>query len=501
MTKIELPNDIEALKDLVIQKHELFTQEHQRAELFKHRYDLLARRYFGQSSEKRKDAPGQQMLFELPGEPERPAPAGDEQTETALRKKKHGGGRKPIPPELPRQEIKYTLPEEKRICTCCGEVMQPFGEEVTEQLEFIPASLFVIRHVKIKYACNKGCAEKPAIAPGPQKVIDRISAGPGLLAWNVVAKFQHHQPMYRQEDIFKQHGDEISRSTQCSWQATVADLLEPIYRRMTAHVVQSRKIHTDDTPIRVLEPGTGKTRTGRFWVYLGDKEHPFTIFDYTPNRSREGPALMLKGFKGYLQADAYGGYDRLYEGMEIIEVACWAHTRRKYFDARDTDALANEMLALIGELYAVEAEGRAWSAPERKLLRQMKTRPILDRIRAWLDEHAVKVLPKSPLGQAITYTLNQWTALTRFIEDGDLEADNNLGENALRPICLGRKNFLFVGSDAGGRRAAILYSLVRSCERHDVNVWQYLRDVLIRISTHPARLIDDLLPHRWKAPK
>jgi transposase len=254
MTKLDLPNDIEALKDLVIQthdqlaqKHELLAQEHQRAELFKHRYELLARRYFGQSSEKRKDAPGQQMLFELPGEPERPAPADTEKQDEALRKRKHGGGRKPIPPELPRQEIKYTLPEEKRICTCCGEVMQPFGEEVTEQLEFIPASLFVIRHVKIKYACNKGCAEKPAIAPGPQKVIDRISAGPGLLAWNVVAKFQHHQPMYRQEDIFKQHGDEISRSTQCSWQATVADLLEPIYRRMATHVVQSRKIHTDDS--------------------------------------------------------------------------------------------------------------------------------------------------------------------------------------------------------------------------------------------------------------
>jgi transposase len=493
MTKLELPNDIEALKDLVI-------QEHQRAELFKYRHDLLARRYFGPSSEKRNEAPGQQLLFELPSEPERPAPETPADREAAPRKKKRGGGRKPIPPELQRRRIEYTLPEEQRRCPCCGDVMQPFGEEVTEQREFIPASLFVIQHARIKYAC-KPCQEKPVIAPGPQKVIERISAGPGLLAWNVVAKFQHHQPLYRQEDIFKQHGDEISRSTQCSWLATVAELLEPIYRRMVAQVVQSRKIHTDDTPIKVLEPGMGKTRTARFWVYLGDQGHPFTVFDYTPNRSRDGPTGFLKGFKGYLQADAYTGYNPLYAGQEVIEVACWAHTRRKYFEARDTDALANEMLALIGELYAVEAEARVWSPAERKLLRQMKTRPVLERIRSWLDARVGKVLPKSPLGQAITYTLNQWTALTRFLEDGDLEADNNLGENALRPICLGRKNFLFVGSDAGGRRAAILYSLVRSCERHDVNAWQYLRDVLIRISTHPASQIDDLLPHRWTAPK
>lgn len=497
MTKIELPDDIDALKDLVIQKHEMLAQEQQRAELFKHRYDLLARRYFGQSSEKGKEAPGQQLLFELPSEPERPVPA---EAEAAPRKKKRRGGRKPIPPELERQRIEYTLPEEKRRCPCCGDVMQPFGEDVTEQREFIPASLFVLQHVRVKYAC-KPCQEKPVIAPGPQKVIDRISAGPGLLAWNVVAKFQHHQPLYRQQDIFKQHGDEIPRSTQCSWLATVAELLEPIYRRMVTQVVQSRKIHTDDTPIRVLAPGTGKTRTARFWVYLGDKEQPFTVFDYTPSRSRDGPEKFLKDFKGYLQADAYTGYDRICAGQEVIEVACWAHTRRKYFEARDTDARANEMLALIGELYAIEAEGRAWSAPERKLLRQMKTRPVLERIRAWVDAHGADVLPKSPLGQALTYTRNQWKALTRFVEDGALEADNNLGENALRPICLGRKNYLFMGSDAGGHRAAILYSLVRSCERHGVNAWEYLRDVLIRISTHPASQIDEILPHRWKAPE
>jgi transposase len=312
-----------------------------------------------------------------------------------------------------------------------------------------------------------------------------------------VAKFEHHQPLYRQEHIFKLHGDEIPRQTQCSWLATVAELLEPVYKRMTSHVLQSGKIHTDDTPIRVLAPGTGKTRTARFWVYLGDDAHPFTVFDYTPNRSRDGPQTFLRGYKGYLQADAYTGYDRLYAGREIIEVACWAHTRRKFFEARDTDARADEMLALIGELYAVEKFARPLNAAGRQQLREAQARPVLARIKVWLKARVLDTLPKSPLGQALTYALNQWTALTRFVENGALEADNNLGENALRPICLGRKNYLFVGSDAGGRSAAILYSLVRSCERHRVNAFDYLRDILIRISTHPASQLDDLLPHRW----
>jgi transposase len=496
MTSAELPEDITTLKEMVIREYQRAEQEHQRAELFKFRLEKLTRHHFGPSSEKRPETSGQQLLFELPSQPEAPALVAP----APAISKKHGGGRKPLPPELRRERIEYTLPEEKRKCACCGEIMQPFGEEVTEQREFVPASLFVIQHARIKYAC-KVCQDKPVIAEGPQKVVERISAGPGLLAWNVISKFQHHQPLYRQEDIFKQHGEEIPRSTQCSWLATVAELLEPLYRKMVAHVLESRKIHTDDTPIRVLEPGKGKTRTARFWVYLGDEEHPFTVFEYTPNRSRDGPEKFLRGFKGYLQADAYAGYDRLYAGRDVIEVACWAHTRRKFFEARDTDARAVEMLALIAELYAVEDRARPLNADGRQQLRQLQTKPILARMRTWLDARVLDTLPKSPLGQAITYTLNQWTALTRFIDDGLLEADNNLGENALRPICVGRKNYLFVGSDAGGRRAAILYSLVRSCERHNLNVWEYLRDVLVRVSTHPASQIDDLLPHRWKSPQ
>jgi transposase len=503
----QLPNDVERLKDLLL-------AEHQRAELFKYKYDCLAKHFFGPSSEKHKAPPGQQLLFALPAPEAQPAaPASAPSSE----RKRHGGGRRKLPPELVRHRIEYALPEEKRKCACCGEVMQPFGQETSEQLEYYPASLFVVEHVIIKYACLKHkCEEKPVAAPGPEKVVDKGLAAPGLLAWNVISKFGDHQPNYRQEDIFARHGLEIARSTQCGWQATVAELLEPLYKRMAAEVILSGKLHTDDTPIKVLEPGRGKTREARFWVYVGDDQHPFIVFDYTPNRSRDGPAKFLKTFKGYLQADAYTGYDRIYAGQSVIEVACWAHARRKFFEAKDTDARAAEMLALIGELYRVESLARpliddarrqlaeqrdaalAKAYALRRELRQAQSLPILTRVKTWLDARVLDVLPKSPLGQAVTYALNQWTALMRFIENGTLEPDNNMAENALRPICLGRKNYLFMGNDNGGRRAAILYSIVRTCERHGINAWEYLRDVLIRISTHPASRIDELLPHRWK---
>jgi len=493
MTRTQLPSAVEALKDLVLEKHELFLQEHQRAEHFKYQLENLKRRYFGPSSEKGPDAPGQQVLFDLPAQGEPPAPPAAAGTPATG----HGGGRRKLPPHLVRQRIEYALPEEQRRCPCCGEVMAPFGAESSEQLEFIPASLFVIEHVRIKYGCPR-CQEKPLIAEGPPKVIDKGLAAAGLLAWNAVAKFGDHQPLYRQEDIFGRHGLAIPRSTQCYWLGTVAELLAPLYDKMAAQVKQSGKLHTDDTPIRVLDPGKGKTRTARFWVYVGDDEHPFTVFDYTTSRSRDGPEKFLKDFKGYLQADAYTGYDRICAGPEVVEVACWAHTRRKFFEARDTAARADELLALIRELYSIEQRGRGLKAAGRQQLRQMFTAPLLLRIKAWLAARSLDTLPKSPLGQAVQYALNQWTALTRFVEDGRLEPDNNLAENAVRPIALGRKNYLFLGNDAGGRRAAILYSLIRTCERHGVNAWEYLRDVLTRVSTHPAHRIAELLPNAWK---
>jgi len=515
MNPTELPDDVSALKQIAVREHERAEQEHQRAELFKYRWEKMARRYFGASSEKTHEPAGQQQLFPMP-QPETLAAPPEAQAPDQQVTKRHGGGRRKLPPDLVRQRIEYTLPEHERRCPCCGKVMQPFGEELSEQLEFCPASLFVIEHAKIKYACAEKCAEKPLTAPGPEKIVDKGLAGPGLMAWNVVSKFGDHQPNYRQEGIFERHGLEIARSTQCGWQATVADLLKPLYDRMIELALRSGKLHTDDTPVRVLAPGRGKTRQARFWVYCGDEAHPFNVFDYTPSRSRDGPEKFLKGFEGYLQADAYTGYNRILADSHIQEVACMAHARRYFFDAQDTDARAGQMLELVRELYRIEdlagpmieaARKQPWAkraaalAPAYALrlqLRQTYSVPVLARMKAWLDVRVLDTLPKSPLGEALTYALNQWEALVRFTENGALEIDNNIAENALRPIALGRKNYLFMGSDEGGRRAAILYSLVRSCERHGLNAWDYLRDVLTRISSHPASRIDELLPHLWK---
>jgi transposase len=525
MTLEKLPDDVAQLKTLVLENYQRaqdyrdkLKSEEQRAELYKFRCETLTRKLYGPSSEKSHEQPGQQLLFELPTAPE-PEPAAEiPAAEEEPSKKRSSGGRRKLPPELRRERRVYELPESERKCSCCNEPMQPFGEETSEQLEYIPASVFVIEHVRIKYAC-KACQEKPAVAPPPDKVIDKGLAAAGLLSWIAVSKFGDHQPLYRQENILERHGVNIPRSTQCAWMGQVAELLEPLWKRMAAQVKESTKIHTDDTPIDVLDPGRGKTRTARFWVYVGDGTHPVTVFDYTPSRKRIGPQEFLKGFKGYLQADAYGGYDQIYAGPDVTEVACWAHTRRKFFEAQEANPRALEMVLLIAELYAVEARvrpqiaaalvlpaGEREAAVERAYstrlqMRQTLTVPIMERIETWLEEREHDTLPKSPLGLAMQYARNQWKALNQFTKDGALEIDNNIAENALRPIALGRKNYLFMGSDEGGRRAAILYTLIRTCERHGVNAWAYLKDVLERISTHPASEIDALLPQNWTPAK
>ena len=493
MTRTTLPIETEALKDFAL-------EQYQRAELFKAKLEELEARVFGRhASEKlhREQAIGQQVMefVDLPHPPQEAPPA---EPLVQDEKKKHGGGRKKIPDHLPRQRIEHTLPEEQRKCPQCGETMQPFGEETSEQLARITARTFVKQHARIKYCCKK-CECAPKIADVPNKVIDKGLADAGLLAEIAVQKFDDHLPLYRQEEIFARDGVHIPRSTQCAWMGVVAALCEPVVNWMRSDLLKSRKVHTDDTVIRVQDPGAHKAKIARLWVYVGDAKHPHTVFDYTRSRSRDGPVNFLEGFSGYLQADAFGGYDVIYSGKTVIEVACWAHSRRKFFEARQSDARADEMLLLIAEMYTVEKEAREFAPNLRREVRQLKTAPILVRIRDWLDARAKDVLPKSDLGAAIRYARNQWRALTRFIEDGILEADNNTAENAVRPVVLGRKNYLFVGNDAGGKRAAILYSLIESCKRHGVNPVEYLTDVLRRIATHPAAQVADLAPANWKS--
>jgi transposase len=386
------------------------------------------------------------------------------------------------------------------VCPECGGGKTRIGEEVSEQLEYIPSSALILEHVRPKYACPC-CQGHVTVAPKPWQPIEKGLPGPGMLAHVVVSKYADHLPLCRQESILRRQGVDVSRSTMCGWMAAVADLLEPLYERMKTAVLASKVLHTDDTPVPVQDKSVrGTTKTGRLWVYLGDRGHPYAVFDYTPTRKRDGPVQFLAGYKGYLQADAFGGYDGLFVGGDVVEVACMAHARRKFYDARTSAPVRSlEAVARIRLLYDVEKVAKDRSSELRRELRQQQSVPILADLGRWLDDQAKSVLPKSPLGNAIGYARNHWAALNRYVEDGDLDIDNNPAERALRGVAVGRKNWLFAGSDKGGRTAAVLYSFVGSAKLHALDPFEYLRDVIDRISAHPMRLIDEFLPDQWMA--
>jgi transposase len=307
-------------------------------------------------------------------------------------------------------------------------------------------------------------------------------------------------PLNRQVDIFARHGVTLARQTLTDWVGDAAALLEPLYGDLKTRVLASKVIHTDDTPVPVQDPDRSQTREGRLWVYVGDGRPATIVYDYTPTRSRAGPSTFLEDFRGYLQADAYAGYDALYATGRVVEVGCWAHARRYFYNARDADAArALAALGFIRQLYAIEAEARSLDAAARRARRAAQGTPILERFKTWLDEQADVVLPKSPIGEAVGYARGQWAALTRYPEDGDLAIDNNVSERALRRVVVGRGNWLFCGSDAGGHRAAIIYSFVATCKEHRLDVWAYLKDVLERIPTHPNPRRAELLPGNWQA--
>ena len=339
-----------------------------------------------------------------------------------------GHGRGALPKSLKRQRVVYDLGEAKRQCPECQEPLNRIGEDISERLEYVPASLVVIEEACQKYACPKGCtvvtAEKP-MAP-----IEKGLPGPGLLAHVAVSKYGDHLPLHRQEEIFQRQGVELSRQTMCDWMRGCADLVEPPLRADEKAGVGFESGSDRRYPRPVLDPDLPRTRTGRIWTYVGDDEHPYTVYDYTPNRSRDGPEAFLEEFRGYLQADAYSGYDHFYKEPErgIIEVACWAHCRRRFFEAQSSDLMRSTvMLAYIRLLYDVEREAgeRKLKGEARRVLRQEKSKLILDDIRAYLEREQPQVLPKSPEGEAIAYTLSNWKALTRYLDDGDLAIDNN----------------------------------------------------------------------------
>jgi transposase len=409
---------------------------------------------------------------------------------------KRSSGRQALPRHLKRERIVHDLADSEKHCQVCEQDLRPIGEESSERYEFIPAQLTVIEDVCKKYAC--ACTVKTATKP-PQP-IDKSTAGASLLAQVIVGKLVDHLPLHRQEKIFERHGVEISRKTMGGWMAQCADLLNPLYRSLKEVLFQSKVIGTDDTSVKVLDMALPFARTGRIWPYYGDKEHPVILYDYTATRERAGPEKFLEGYRGYLQADAYGGYDAFFTdpARGLIEVGCWSHARRYYHKALESDQPhMGPALLLIAQLYRVEKQARTLSSEDRLRMRQLQSRPILDKLQDYLLEIQAEVLPKSPEGRAVRYTLKNWTALTRYCEDGDLEIDNNATERAIRSVAVGRHNWMFFGSDHGGNTAAVLRSFVASCQRASVNPFAWLKDVLSRIAAHPITRLTELLPHNW----
>jgi len=502
----QLPNDPAALRQMVMSLLEEVETKDRRLRQLQHWVEQLLRARYGPRRERVSE--NQLFLFavalvsagrEAPSEPEAPA-APEKASEGAEKRKGHGRGA--LPKSLRRQRVVHDLAEDQGQCPQCQGDLKRIGEEVSERLEYVPASLVVIQDACQKYACAKGCTV--VTAQKPMAPIEKGLPGPGLLAHVVVSKYGDHLPLHRQEEIFQRQGVELSRQTMCDWMRACADLASPLYELMKQQVLGSKAMQTDDTPVPVLDPDLPHTRTGRIWTYVGDSEHPYTVYDYTPTRSRDGPEEFLKAFRGYLQADAYSGYDHFYEEPErgIDEVACWAHARRKHYEAQSSDLMRSTvMLAYIRLLYDVEREARdrKLQGEARQALRQKKSKPILEDIHAYLERERPHVLPKSPEGEAIAYTLSNWKALIRYCEDGDLEIDNTGAERSLRSVAVGRKNWMFYGSDNGGRTAAVLSSLIATSKRLGVDPFAYLRDLFERISAHPKSRLAELLPDQWKA--
>jgi len=468
----------------------------------KHRLDLLLRSRYGGKSEKinpEELLPQLRELFSLPV-PQAKALSEPVKTETiTYQRPVKGHGRKELPAHLPRRQKIYDLEESQKVCSCCGEKLERIGADKAEQLNYQPASLYIMEHIRYKYACRH-CQETIITADkGLYEPIEKGLAGAGLLAQVIAGKYADHCPLYRMEDIFRRQGVEISRSTMCDWMAQSADILRPLYDLMKKRVLVSKVLHTDDTPVQVQDHDRDKTRTGRLWIYLGDGNNPYDVYDYTANRSRAGPDEFLGDFQGYLQADAFGGYDGIYVTKPVKEVLCNAHARRKFYDARKSDPLlSHTALAYYKRLYDIEREIKDLSSGEKRQVRQDKSVPIFREFQAWLEGITdTQALPKSPIRQAINYCLNNWQALLRYTDDGDLSIDNNAAERRMRPIAIGRRNWLFFGSDKGGRTGAVLFSLTQSAKRHGLNIFAYIEDVLTRLPNIPVSKISELLPDEW----
>jgi transposase len=498
-----LPTDVPALQELVRRlldeigrlrrDNEQLRQENERLQ---HRLDQALRQQFGRLSERTKTR--RERLRLQPEEVEQPAG-------------RPGHGRQPLPEHLPRERVEYDLPEAERPCPCCGRPRACIGEQVSDQLDYRPASYFVGQHVRKTYACRScdGPSEQRFATAGPAVVgtIPKGLAGPGLLAHLVTCKYADHLPLHRLEGIVARSGVSLARSTLSDWMAQVARLLAPLVALMLSRLLRSRVIHSDDTPVPFREPGKDKTSTGHLWVYIGDRDHPYVRFDFTSHYRRDGPEGILKGYEGYLQADGLAQYAGLFANGRVVHVACNAHARRRFVDAQaSAPEEAAAALAYFRKLYQVERELAERFTVEddagRQRFRTAETAAVREEFRNWLLREQGLALPKSPLGEAVDYALSNWAALMQYTEQGYLAIDNNLAERTLRQVALGRNNWQFCGSAEGGKTAAALYSVVGTCKHLGIDPFAYLRDVLPMLFAQRDGTSDlalaPLLPDAWR---
>jgi transposase len=489
---------------------ELERQDSEKAELIRklqHQLSQALRRQYGQKADR---VDPNQLLLDLcaqiqAGAQTAAVPAKNRPEAQPLRREKKGGhGRRSIPAQMERRTEVHDVSSAEKQCPFCGREKRCIGEDGACQFEYVPARLIAVEHIRKKYACV--CPDSTiTTAPKPSSPIEKGLATPSLLSHLIVSKYLDHLPLHRQQGILARHGIDYPRSTMWEQIRAVGDLLTPLYDAAVAEVLASRILGTDDTPVKVLDRNRTKTRTGNVWTYVGDAEHPLIVYDYTPGRARAGPEAFLEDYTGYLQADALPVYDELFNPHRskiIWELGCWAHARRKFIEAQETSpSLSVIAVAHIKVLYDIEKDAvrRKLSGSALVAWRTQHSLPVLSAFRAWMIDQSRELLPKSPMATAISYTLSNWTALIRYVEDGELVLDNNRSERALRGIAVGRKNWLYFGSDGGGKVAAILLTLLKSAQRNGLNPFDYLTDVLTRIADHPQSKIGDLLPHRWKA--
>lgn len=415
-------------------------------------------------------------------------------TNIKVEKKPHPG-RTALPADLPREII--TIEPEGDITN-----LKKIGEEITEQLDVTPSKFFVRRFVRNKYALPQG--EGVIIGKLPSQPIDKCIAGPGLLAQVIIDKYVDHLPLYRQEQRFSRVGVTLAPSTLCNWKSSVCNLISPLYDAMVKEVLQTNYLHVDETTIKVLDQDKeGTTHRGYFWVYHNSHQK-IVIFDYRKGRDRAGPSEILKAFKGHLQVDGYQVYEDFGVRDGIILLHCMAHARRKFIEALQNDKVRCEyVLKYMQQLYAIEEDARnkKLSFDEIYQLRQQQAVPILEHLGKWMKENYVAVTPKSRIGKALAYSIERWKGLCCYTTNGMLHIDNNPVENSIRPVAIGRKNYLFAGSHDAAQESAMIYSLLGTCKMHNINPWEWLKDILTRLPDHPINRIKELLPHNWKTLK